>query len=157
MRFHACDMQLNVDSDAAYLVQPQARSRYAGYFYLGSPQPKHYILNGAVLVTCRTIRSVCASAAEAETAGLFHNAQHAIVIKRILEVMGHKQNPVPLKTDNSTANSFVYDNIKQRKSKTWDMRFNWLRDRSFKRDIRIFCDKVENNHADYLFLSLIHI
>ena len=56
IRFHACDMQLNVDSDAAYLVQPQARSRYAGYFYLGSPQPKHYILNGAVLVTCTTRR-----------------------------------------------------------------------------------------------------
>ena len=66
-----------------------------------------------------------------------------------LESMGHKQNPVPLKTDNSTANSFVHENIKQRKSKTWDMRFNWLRDRSFKRDVRIFWDKGENNHADY--------
>ncbi len=54
---------------------------------------------------------MCASAAEAETAGLFHNVQHAIVIKRILEVMGREQNPVPLKTGNSTANSFVYDNI----------------------------------------------
>ena len=92
---------------------------------------------------------MCASAAEAEIARLFHNAQHAIIIKRILEVMGHKQNPVPLKTDNSTAKGFVHDNIKQRKSKTWDLRFNWLRDRSFKRDVRIFWDKGENNHADY--------
>jgi len=30
IRFHTCDMQLHVDSDAAYIVQPQARSRYAG-------------------------------------------------------------------------------------------------------------------------------
>jgi len=108
-------MQLHVDSDAAYLVQSQARSRYAAYFYLGSPQPTHYFLNGAVLVTCKTIRSVCASAAEAETAGIFQNAQHAILIKRILEAMGNKQNPIPLKTDNSTANSFVDENIKLRR------------------------------------------
>jgi len=46
IRIHACDMQLYVDSDAAYFVQPQV-------FYLGSPQSTHYILNGAVLVTCK--------------------------------------------------------------------------------------------------------
>ena len=76
IRFHACDMHLKVNSDAAYLVQPQARSRYAGFFYLGSTQPTHYILNGAVLITCKTIGSVRASAAEVKTTGIFHNAQH---------------------------------------------------------------------------------
>ena len=30
--FHASDMILEVDSDAAYLVMPQAKSRFAGYF-----------------------------------------------------------------------------------------------------------------------------
>ena len=31
-RFHVSDMELTVDSDAAYLVMPKARSRVAGYF-----------------------------------------------------------------------------------------------------------------------------
>ena len=34
VRFYACDMKLEVDSDAAYLVLPKARSRIAGYFRL---------------------------------------------------------------------------------------------------------------------------
>lgn len=33
IRYHASDMILHVDSDAAYLVQPNARSRYAGHFF----------------------------------------------------------------------------------------------------------------------------
>jgi len=124
-----------------FFAQSQARSRYADFFYLGSPQPTNYILNGAVLVTCKTIRSVCASAAEAERAETFHSAQHTIVIKCI-----HKQSPIPLKLDNCTANSFIYVIIKQRKSKTWDMHFNWLGDRSFKKD--------EKSLAAILFCSI---
>ena len=31
-RYHASDMQLYIDSDAAYLVAPKAKSRIAGYF-----------------------------------------------------------------------------------------------------------------------------
>ena len=34
IRYHASDMCLHIDSDAAYLVQNQACSRVAGYFYL---------------------------------------------------------------------------------------------------------------------------
>jgi hypothetical protein len=45
---------------------------------------------------------------------------------------GHPQLATPLKTDNSTSNSFVHANIKQRRSKTWDMRWNWLRDKSLR-------------------------
>ena len=60
-------MILHVDSDAAYLVQPNARRRYAGYYYLGFSNSTNNTLNGAVLVICRTIRNVVASAAEAET------------------------------------------------------------------------------------------
>ena len=36
MRYHASDMRLHVDSDAAYLFLPQVRSRGAGQFYLSS-------------------------------------------------------------------------------------------------------------------------
>ena len=36
LRYHASDMILTVDSDAAYLVEPNARSCIAGYFQLNS-------------------------------------------------------------------------------------------------------------------------
>ena len=36
IRFYASDMKLYVDSDAAYLVAPKAKSRISGYSYLSS-------------------------------------------------------------------------------------------------------------------------
>ena len=32
IRYHASDMKLHVDTDAAYLVLPEARSQIAGYY-----------------------------------------------------------------------------------------------------------------------------
>jgi len=133
LRFYASDMILYAESDAAYLVQPGAKSRLAGYFYLSNKQPQNSIPNpkhnGPLLIECKTIRNVVSSAAEAETNGLFHNAREAIPIRQMLIGMGHPQPPTPIKTDNSTALSFIRSNIKQKKSKSWDMHLNWLRDR----------------------------
>ena len=143
LRYHASDMILHVDSDAAYLVAPKARSRIAGYFLL-SDHPnitKHRKLNGAILVECKTLRHVVSSAAEAEVAGVFHNAGMALPIRHFLECLGHIQPPTPIKTDNSNATGFIYDNIHQRRSKTWDMRYYWLRDRSNQRQFNIYWDK----------------
>ena len=70
------------------------------------------------------LKNVVCSAAEAECAGIFHNCQKAIGIRRILEALGHKQTPTSVKTDNSTANSFVHATMRLKKSKTWDMRWN---------------------------------
>ena len=36
MRFHALDMIMHVESDAAYLVSPGAKSRIAGFYYLSN-------------------------------------------------------------------------------------------------------------------------
>ena len=152
VRFYASDMILNVDTDAAYLVLPKARSRLAGYFYMGhnrGTQSTLTALNGAILVECKTINHVVASAAEAETAALFHNAQMCIPIRRILEALGHHQPPTPIKTDNSTAHGFTYDNINQKRSKSWDMRYYWLRDKKIQKLLDIFWESGLLNHADY--------
>ena len=106
-------MVLMIDSDAAYLVMSNAKSRIAGYFYLSdhpfkTPHPK---LNGATLVECRALKHIVSSSAKAETAGVFHNAQRAIPIRHSLEVLNHLQLPTPIKTDNSMANGFVHKNI----------------------------------------------
>ena len=93
--FHASDMILHVDTDAAYLVLPQARSRIAGYFYLSNLpsqiEKPHAKFNGAIHVECRTLKHVAASAAEAETGGLFHNCKIALPIRQMLTDLGHPQ------------------------------------------------------------------
>ena len=154
IRYYASDMQLHVDSDAAYLVLPNARSRFAGHFYLSDtppppptkPTPKP---NGAIMTICKTIRGVMGSAAETETAGVYGNGQEIIACRISLQALGHPQTATPFKTDNSTSNSFVHANIKQRRSKTWDMRWNWLRDKATHKQLRMYWDKGENNKADY--------
>jgi hypothetical protein len=119
IRYKASDIILHVDSDAAYLVQQNARSMYAGHFYLSSTPPKlptkpNPPRNGPILTVCKTIRNVIASAAEGETGGLYSNAQDTIICRITLEELGHPHPPTPIKTDNTTANSFVHSNIKKR-------------------------------------------
>ena len=153
-RFFRSDMILHVDSDAAYLVQPGAKSRVAGSYILSS-KPKSYSQtitrhsNAPILVECRTLRHVVASAAEAETGALFHNAQNIIAIRHVLNVLGHPQPPTPLKTDNSTAYGYVHNDIKIKKSKSWDMRYHWLRDRERQNSLHIFWHPGSENDADY--------
>lgn len=147
IRFYASDMILAVESDAAYLVLPAAKSRIAGYFHMTNSDLK--LLNGAILVECQTLKHVVASAAEAETGGLFHNAQLAVIIRQILHDLGHPQPPTPIKTDNSTANNFVHSTMKQKRSKSWDMRYNWLRCREAQKQVKIYWEPGKDNNADY--------
>ena len=109
VRFHASDMKLEIDSDAAYLVLPKARSRMAGYFRLldDKKNTQRSLYNGAILIECRTLRHVVSSAAEAETNSVFQNAKTAIPIRNLLIGMGHPQDATIIKTDNSTTQGFV--------------------------------------------------
>ena len=150
LRYYASDMILHVESDAAYLVAPNAKSRIAGYYYMGNtPSTQNKKINAAIMVECRYLKHVVASAAEAETGGLFHNCQNAIYLRRLLEIMGHNQISTPIKTDNSTAASFVKEMIKQKRSKSWDMRYHWIRDQQNQNIINVYWDKGQNNNADY--------
>ena len=77
VRFYASDMQLMIDSDAAYLVLPNVYSRIAGCFRLTNVPKNQYKYkdNGAILIERHKIRDVVTSAAEAETKGVFQNAK----------------------------------------------------------------------------------
>ena len=80
IRYHARKMVPRIDSDAAYIVMSEARIVYAGHFYLSDwprdkpnlPYTKH---NGPILTTCKTIRNVVSSVAEAETTSTVCNAK----------------------------------------------------------------------------------
>ena len=54
--------------------------------------------NRPILTTCKTIRNVVSSAAEAETTGTLCNAKEGVAILPSLLGIGHKQPPTPLKT-----------------------------------------------------------
>ena len=146
IRYYASDMILHVDSDAAYLVLPKARSRIAGYYYFSKPNGQ---LNGPVHIECRTIEHVVASAVEAETSGTFHNGQTTLPFRIILIAIEHPQPPTPIKTDNTTAHGFIYDNIQLKRSKSWDMRYYWLRDKRTHGKFKLFWEKGTSNEADY--------
>ena len=149
VRFFASNMVLGIDSDAAYLVAPKARSRIAGYFQLTSGFRSPKFINGPILIECKTLRHVVASSAEAETAGLFHNCQTAIPLRYLLQAIGHPQPATPVKTDNTTALAFVRNNITQKRSKSWDMRYYWLRGKEQDGVFDIYWDNSNNNDADY--------
>ena len=145
--YRASDMVLRVDSDAAYLVAPEARSRAGGYHYMSNK--KGSIFNGPVLVLAKVIKNVMASATEAELGALFMNAQEAVALRNCLEAMGHKQPATPLKTDNNTANGIINNTMKQKRSKAIDVRFYWLRDRVKQGQFYVHWDAGVNNLADY--------
>ena len=124
--FRASGMILTGDSDEAYLVAPQAQSRAGGYHYCGSNNGN--LWNGPVLIIAKVLRNVMSSAAECEIGSLFLNAQELLPLRNACIEMGHPQPPIPLRTDNSTANGIYNGTTKQKRSKAIDMRFYWLKD-----------------------------
>jgi hypothetical protein len=149
IRYHASDMILKTTVDAAYLVQPKARSRAAGHFHLGWNDSER--VNGALDVTCQTIRNVVSSAAEAETGGIYMGGKHAAPILTTLEEMGHKQpsNGSPIETDNSTAHGILNSKMRQKVSKSFDMRYWWMKDRISQRQFNLVWAPGKFNLADY--------
>ena len=96
LRYKASDVILTIDSDAAYLVKPGAKSIVARYFQLNSGHCSNSNINAAILIECKTLRHVVASSAEPETVRVFHNAQHAIPIQCMLIQLGHPHPPTPI-------------------------------------------------------------
>jgi hypothetical protein len=154
IRYYARDMILCIVADAAYLVLPNACSQCAGLYFLSDipttdpPKPK---ANGAVHVLCQTICGIPASAAEAETGGLFLNGQEAIPIITALKEMGHHQPPTgtPLETDNSTAHDILKAQVRMKRSKAFDMRYHWLKDRIQQLQFNLYWSPGRLNMADY--------
>ena len=145
--YFASDMILYIDSDAAYLVEPRAKCRACGFFYLENKDGK--LINGSILILVKIIKFVMASAAEAEIAALFMNAKLVVPIQQALIEMGHPQPATKIKTDNSTADGFVNDAIKQNRSKAIDMGFYWWKDRQQQKQFNIYWDNGKINFADY--------
>ena len=131
IRLHASNMCLHINSNATYLVQPKARSHAAGHYYLSdSPPPPHIrptpTSNVPILTKYQTIRTVMVSAAEAKTEAIFLNGHQAVPIHTDLIEMGHPQPPTPIKTNSATSYGILTGNMRQKRSKAFDVRFHWM-------------------------------
>lgn len=149
IRYHASDMILKITSDAAYLVQPKARSRAAVHYHLGWHNSDR--TNGTVDVLCQTLKNVVASAAEAETGGIYIGGKHACSMRAALEELGHPQPRTgsPFETDNNTAQGILNSKMRRKLSKSFDMRYWWMKDRINQGQFNLKWAPGKFNLADY--------
>jgi hypothetical protein len=63
--------------------------------------------------------------------------------------MGHEQPPTPLETDNSTAHDILKAQVRMKRSKAFDMRYHWLKDRIEQLHFDLYWAPGRLNIADY--------
>jgi hypothetical protein len=155
IRYSTSGITLYVHSDASYLSETGARSRAVGHFFLSSPpldpaSPPATLptLNGPIHTMCKIIDVVVGSAAEAEIDAGYLNAQEAVPICTTLRELGHPQPPTPMQVDNTTAEGFANGTMKQKRSKTMDMRWHWLKDRTRQGQFLVYYRPGKDNLAD---------
>ena len=68
LQYYARDIKLNIDSDASYLVLPNARIIISGEYFL---KANNNIFIAPIHVECKALKHVLSSAAECETGGIF--------------------------------------------------------------------------------------
>eukprot|EP00978_Attheya_sp_CCMP212_P007961 scaffold18508_cov37-Attheya_sp.AAC.2 len=132
--FVKSNMILHFYSDASYLSEPEAHSRYGGYFFFSpkSDKPITHMpdLNKPIHVECSIMQNILASAMEATMEGLLNNCQKGAQLHTTAFEMKHPQPPNPVATDNSEAESVLNGTAKQKQSRAIDMHFYWVRDRT---------------------------
>jgi hypothetical protein len=160
--FFPSTMQLVVHSDASYNSERNARSRAGGIFFLPRlptspyrtsaiphPTKQPLLLNGLIDASTTIIRTVVASACEAEYAALFHNCQQALSLRLALDFLGYPQKPTSIISDNLCAVNIANGSAKPKKSKSMNMRYHWVRDQLHLHLFSIAWAPGEHNLADF--------
>ena len=148
VRFIASDMILALHSDGSYNSEPGSKSRAEGHHYL-SDKENYNLSNGAILTLSKVIKHIMSSASEVEVASLFYNCRAALPLRVALEEMGHPQPKTPVITDNTTAQGLVKSTMTPKRSKSYDMRFNWLKCREAQKQFDLIWRPGQDNRADY--------
>ena len=126
--FRKSDMILAAHADAGFLNKSRARSRAGTHIFNSENEPKPK-LNGPVLTIAQIIKTVMASAAEADMAALFITAEKMIPLRHTIMEFGWPQTQSLIQTDNSTAVGLTKKNIVSKATKSVEMKLWWLRDR----------------------------
>ena len=149
---HASSMLLRIHSDASYLSRPKSGSVAGGFHYLGNPD--HNSLNAPVLCHSTLIPVVVGAVSEAEYAAAYANAQIGVDERQILANLGYPQPLTPIFCDNECAVGLANGTVRPKKSKSIDMRFDWIRDRvrQLQFDVRFIPGKL--NLSDFFTKAL---
>lgn len=153
--YEPSDMQLQGHSDASWLSESDSRSRAAAIFFLvkkdGFEDPDAF--NGCIECYSTIIKSIVSSAFEAEYAALFAAGQTAEGIRNTLDDLGHPQGATPIIADNACAVGIANRTVTQKRSKSIDMRFHWIRDRTDQGHFKILWAAGTRNLADLMTKS----
>ena len=106
-------------------------------------------INGPVLIVAQIIKFVMSSAAEAEIAGLFVCAKSMVLLRTTFIEMVWPQPKSPIQCDKSTSVGVSNNTIIQRKTKTMNIQYHWLRCREAQGQFRFFWAPGSDNLADY--------
>ena len=139
-------MILHVHSDASYLSEKKARCRAGGHFFLSDCAST--FPNGPVHIMSSILGNIMASAAESEIGAAFTNAQSALLLCQAPLDLGHPQPPTLICTDNITANGFLNETIKAKRTTAIDMRFYWLIDRMDQNQFTVYWKPGHTNIGD---------
>ena len=90
-----------------------------------------------------------ASASKEEVRGLFHNGQTAVPLRITLHELGFTLPTTPIKTDNSAAEGIVTTTVRQKRSKSMDIQFYWMKDRVKQKDFFVYWKPGSQNMGDY--------
>jgi hypothetical protein len=123
--FSASKMIACAHSDASYASEEGSRSRAGAHIFLSNDDPIPQS-NGPLQSNSTVMRSVYASAGEAETATLFNCAQLMVPLRNALTEMGWTQPRSPIQVDNSTVEGFTNNTIIIKRMRAIEMRLNWL-------------------------------
>jgi hypothetical protein len=135
------NMTLAAHSDASFLSKSKSRSRVGSHIFVSENDPFPRT-NGPVISIAWVIKTVMASAAEAELAALFTTAQEMVPLRNTLKEMGWPQPKSPIQVDKSTAAGYVNNTIVVRCLKLLDMKLNWLKCCEAQDQFRIFWERV---------------
>mgnify|MGYP000982969014 CR=1 FL=1 len=141
-------MILCAHADAGFLNESNARSRAGAHIFLSENDPFPRF-NGAVLSIAQIIKFVMASAGETEAASSYLNCKAALPLRIALEEMGHPQNKKPVIVDNTSTQGLITNKMAPKRSKTYDLRVNWLKCRDAQKQFNLIWAPRPGNKGDY--------
>jgi hypothetical protein len=104
--------------------------------------------NAPVLYLSVIISTIVDSATAAEYAAAFIAAQAATSLRLTLSELGYNQPATRISCDNACAVGIANDSFNQKRSKTIDMRYHWLRDQVRLGNFSIIWEAGKSNLAD---------
>ena len=116
---------------------------------LSNINPAAYVHNGAIYVLLRILKRVLASAAKVEIGATFTNTQEDLPIRKMLCDMGHPQPAMLIQVDNITTVGFANSTFNKKRSKSINMNYYWIQDRTNLQQFHIYCSTGKVNLGDY--------